>query len=164
MSHEAIFVFGSNLSGRHGRGAAARARQHHGAVSGKGVGLHGTSYAIPTKDHALRGLPLDQIAHYVRQFIEFAREHRELTFEVTRVGCGLAGYSDQQMAPLFAGTPKNCQLPVEWKTFLQIVTEEGDTYSFGEISGWLREVGFESARTLNAPGPSPLVLATNPGS
>ena len=65
MSAEAIFVFGSNLSGRHGRGAALRAREHHGAVSGKGVGRHGRSYAIPTKDHALRGLPLDQIAHYV---------------------------------------------------------------------------------------------------
>jgi hypothetical protein len=121
MNNEAIFVFGSNLSGRHGRGAALRAREHHGAVSGKGVGLHGTSYAIPTKDHALRGLPLDQIAHYVRRFIEFATEHAEMSFQVTRVGCGLAGHSDQQMAPLFAGAPKNCQLPEEWKPFLPIV-------------------------------------------
>ena len=121
MSEEAIFVFGSNLSGRHGRGAALRARELHGAVSGKGNGLQGTSYAIPTKDHALRGLPLDQIAHYVNKFIEFATEHSEMTFEVTRVGCGLAGYSDKQMAPLFAGAPKNCQLPEEWKPFLQSV-------------------------------------------
>jgi hypothetical protein len=121
LSSGPIFVFGSNLSGRHGRGAALRAREHHGAVSGKGVGLQGTSYAIPTKDHALRALPLEQIAHYVKRFIEFAREHSEMTFQVTRVGCGVAGYSDKQMAPLFAGAPENCQLPDEWKPFLQEV-------------------------------------------
>ena len=119
MSNEIIFVFGSNLSGRHGRGAALRARELYGAVSGKGVGLQGASYAIPTKDHALRGLPLDQIAHYVDKFIEFAKEHAEMTFQVTRVGCGMAGYSDEKMAPLFIGAPKNCQLPEEWKPFLQ---------------------------------------------
>jgi hypothetical protein len=124
VSSETIFVFGSNLSGRHGRGAALSAREHHGAVSGKGVGLQGTSYAIPTKDHALRAIPLDQIAHYVKRFIEFAKEHSELRFEVTRVGCGMAGYSDKQMAPLFMGAPKNCQLPEEWKPFLQPIKEK----------------------------------------
>jgi hypothetical protein len=124
LSSEPVFVFGSNLSGRHGKGLALRAREHHGAVSGKGVGLQGASYAIPTKDHALRGLPLDQIAHYVNRFIEFAREHTEMTFQVTRVGCGMAGYSDKQMAPLFAGAPENCRLPEEWKPFLQKAKEE----------------------------------------
>jgi len=119
LSSGPIFVFGSNLSGRHGRGSALRAREHHGAVSGKGVGLQGTSYAIPTKDHALRALPLEQIAHYVKRFIEFAREHSEMTFQVTRVGCGVAGYSDEKMAPLFAGAPKNCHFPEEWKPFLR---------------------------------------------
>src|SRR5215213_4342633 len=116
--NEAIFVFGSNLSGRHGKGTALHAREHYGAVYGKGVGLQGRSYAIPTKDHALRAIPLDQIAQYVRQFIEFANEHPEMTFQVTRVGCGMAGYSDKQVAPLFAGAPKNCQLPDEWKPIL----------------------------------------------
>ena len=82
------------------------------------AGLHGNSYALPTKDHALRPMPLEQIAHYVRQFFEFAAAHPELAFQVTRVGCGLAGYSDQQMAPLFGGAPKNCQLPPEWRPFL----------------------------------------------
>lgn len=121
VSNETIFVFGSNLSGRHGKGAALHARTHYGAVSGKGVGLQGASYAIPTKDHAFRPMPLDQIAHYVRQFITFAGEHPGMSFQVTRVGCGLAGYSDQQMAPLFAGAPKNCQLPEEWGPFLRAV-------------------------------------------
>lgn len=121
MINETIYVFGSNLSGRHGRGTALRAREYYGAVSGKGVGLQGASYAIPTKDHALRGLPLEQIAHYVSRFIEFAREHAEMTFEVTRVGCGMAGYSDRQVAPLFTGAPKNCRMPEEWESFLQKV-------------------------------------------
>ena len=123
MSGETIFVFGSNLSGRHGKGTALYARTHHGAVYGKGVGLQGGSYAIPTKDHALRPMPLDQIAHYVGRFIEFATAHPELTFEVTRVGCGLAGYSDKNMAPLFLGAPQNCRLPEEWQLLLQ--TDEG---------------------------------------
>jgi hypothetical protein len=120
VSNETIFVFGSNLSGRHGKGTALHARQHYGAVSGKGVGLQGSSYAIPTKDHGLRALPLDQIRHYVGKFIEFAIEHPEMTFKVTRVGCGMAGYSDKQIAPLFGRAPKNCQLPEEWKPFLVI--------------------------------------------
>jgi hypothetical protein len=124
VSNDNIFVFGSNLSGRHGKGAAAYAREHYGAVSGKGVGLQGTSYAIPTKDHGLRALPLNQIRHYVRQFIEFANEHPEMTFKVTRVGCGLAGYSDKQIAPLFVRAPKNCQLPEEWKPLLKTVKEQ----------------------------------------
>ena len=119
MTSQSVYVFGSNLSGRHGKGAALHARTHFGAVDGKGVGLHGASYAIPTKDHALRGLPLDQIAHYVGQFIEFAAGHPGMAFQVTRVGCGMAGYSDKQIAPLFAGAPKNCQLPDEWRPILR---------------------------------------------
>jgi hypothetical protein len=119
VTSEPIYVFGSNLSGRHGKGAALHARTHYGAVDGKGVGLQGASYAIPTKDHALRAIPLAQIAHYVSKFIEFAAEHPEMTFQVTRVGCGMAGYSDKQIAPLFAAAPKNCRLPEEWKSFRQ---------------------------------------------
>lgn len=122
MTAKPIFVFGSNLSGRHGKGAAAYAREHHGAVYGKGVGLQGSSYAIPTKDHALRPMPLDQISHYVRRFIDFATEHPEMVFQVTRVGCGTAGYSDKQMAPLFVGVPENCLLPTEWHEILQSFT------------------------------------------
>lgn len=119
MSDETILVFGSNLSGLHSKGTAAYAREHHGAVYGKGEGLQGSSYAIPTKDHALRSLPLNQIELYVSRFIEFAKEHAEMTFKVTRVGCGLAGYSDKQIAPLFARAPKNCRLPDEWLPLLQ---------------------------------------------
>lgn len=109
-----IFVFGSNTAGRHGLGAALYARQHHGAVLGQGAGLQGTSYAIPTKDGNLRTLPLEMVGRYVRAFIDFARLHPELEFEVTRVGCGLAGYKDKDVGPLFVGAPENCILPDGW--------------------------------------------------
>lgn len=110
-----IFVFGSNLAGRHGKGAALFARNHYGAVYGVGVGRTGDSYAIPTKDESLRTLPPVVISEYVRQFIAYAVEHQSLEFEVTRVGCGLAGYRDEEIAPMFAGAPPNCHLPDGWR-------------------------------------------------
>jgi hypothetical protein len=110
-----VFVFGSNLAGRHGKGAALHARQHHGAIYGRGVGRQGMSYAIPTKDANLRTLPLDVIHDHVRDFIEYASTHRSLVFEVTAIGTGLAGYKHEQIAPMFKGVPHNCQLPAEWR-------------------------------------------------
>jgi hypothetical protein len=109
-----IFVFGSNLAGRHGKGAALYARQHHGAVYGQGEGLQGDSYAIPTKDAHLRTLPLVEIAARVETFLTFARQFNA-TFVVTRIGCGLAGYTDAQIAPMFASAPSNCILPDGWR-------------------------------------------------
>lgn len=112
-----IFVFGSNLAGRHGRGSALEARLRHGAIYGCGTGLQGGSYAIPTKDHRLRILPLEQIAGYVTQFLDFARACPNVIFEVVPIGCGLAGYTPQQIAPLFRGASINVQLPavfMEW--------------------------------------------------
>lgn len=109
-----IFVFGSNLAGRHGKGAALCARQQHGAIYGQGVGLQGQSYGIPTKDMRIQTLPLHTIEQYVRKFIIFATDHPEMTFNVTRIGCGLAGYSDQDIAPLFTNAPTNCLLPEGW--------------------------------------------------
>jgi hypothetical protein len=103
-----IFVFGSNLAGRHGRGAALAARLQYGARYGTGVGYWGNSYAIPTKDRQLCTLPLEDIREYVLNFLSFARWHPELQFRVTRVGCGLAGYTVEQMRPLFEGAPPNC--------------------------------------------------------
>ena len=110
-----IFVFGSNLAGRHGKGAALHARKHYGAVYGVGNGRTGNAYAIPTKDQQLRTLPLFAIQPCVRAFLSYAREHPELTFQVTRIGCGLAGYTDIQIAPLFKGAPDNCLMPYEWR-------------------------------------------------
>ena len=114
MNKHKIFVFGSNLAGRHGAGAALFARQYHGAIYGKGVGIQGNSYALPTKDEHLRSLPLEEIKTYVDQFLSYAEYHSELEFIVTRVGCGLAGYTDDDIRPMFDAAPNNCHLPEEW--------------------------------------------------
>lgn len=110
------FVFGSNLAGRHGKGAALFARQYRGAIYGQGIGIQNDSYAIPTKDEKLRTLPLDAIRLYVRDFLNFAKGNSNMVFEVTRIGCGLAGYSEEQIKPMFADAPANCELPEGWRT------------------------------------------------
>ena len=109
-----VFVFGSNVSGRHGAGAALYAREHHGATYGKGEGPQGNSYAIPTKDGRLKPLPLYRIRHYVVKFLNYARANPETQFQVTAIGTGLAGYTHKQIAPMFHWAPANCELPVEW--------------------------------------------------
>lgn len=107
-----VFVFGSNLAGKHGRGAAKTALKW-GAVYGKGSGLHGKTYGIPTKDRKLRVLPINHIALHVNRFTKFAKEHSNLTFLVTEIGCGLAGYNPTDIAPLFEEAAKlsNVRLP-----------------------------------------------------
>lgn len=92
-----IFVFGSNLEGMHFGGAAFIALRKFGAKLGKGVGLYGQSYAIPTMQGGV-----DTIKPYVDEFIAFAKEHKEYTFLVTRIGCGIAGFTPEQIAPLFS--------------------------------------------------------------
>jgi len=106
-----IFVFGSNLSGSHGGGAALLAYNRFGAIWGQGVGLQGQSYGIPTMHGGV-----DAIKPYVDEFIAFAREHQEYKFLVTRVGCGIAGFADTEMAPLFkdAIDVENVILPKEF--------------------------------------------------
>lgn len=110
-----IFVFGSNLAGRHGAGSARHAYVHHGAVMGQGLGRQGLSYAIPTKDARLRVLELAVIAGYVREFVRYAREHADCTFNVVAIGCGLAGYQPCEIAPLFVDPPDNVKLPPEFQ-------------------------------------------------
>ena len=106
-----IFVFGSNLAGMHGGGAAYAAYRKFGAIWGQGVGLQGQSYAIPTMQGGV-----ETIKPYVDEFIAFAREHTELTFLVTRIGCGIAGFRDEQIAPLFEDAHQlpNVVLPPNW--------------------------------------------------
>ena len=110
-----IFVFGSNLAGRHGAGSAKAAAQHHGAIYGCGVGKQGNSYAIPTKDRNLRVLPLARIKKHVAAFLEYALAHPEWQFDVVAIGCGLAGYKPEQIAPMFAGAASNVHLPPEFQ-------------------------------------------------
>ena len=109
-----VFVFGSNLAGRHGKGSALEAYNNHGAIYGCGAGPQGQSYAIPTKDYDLSVLSLPTIKSHVTRFLAFARNNPQHTFNVVRIGCGLAGYKDHQIAPFFANAPDNVNLPVEW--------------------------------------------------
>lgn len=110
-----IFVFGSNKAGRHGKGAAATALRVFGAKYGQGEGLQGRSYAIPTKDEDLKVLSLDDIADNVGRFLLFASQHLELKFLVTKIGCGLAGYEEWEIGPMFRSASKNCELPEGWR-------------------------------------------------
>lgn len=96
LSDSEVFVFGSNLAGHHDGGAARVACEEFGAIYGQGVGLQGKSYAIPTMQGGI-----ETIKPYVDEFIEFARTHPELKFLVTKIGCGIAGFSVSEIAPLF---------------------------------------------------------------
>ena len=118
LQENEVFVFGSNTSGRHGKGAAKTALKW-GARWGKGVGMYGRTYAIPTVNASITGkLSLKKIQKYVDQFIIFAEENPQYIFLVTAVGCGLAGWTESDIAPLFteAATIENISLPREfWK-------------------------------------------------
>lgn len=115
LAQNEVFVFGSNLQGSHGGGAAAAAVRYFGAVWGQGVGMQGQCYAIPTMHGGV-----DAIRPYVDEFIGYAKDHPEMTFLVTRIGCGIAGFRDEQMAPLFADAMElpNVVLP---KSFVQVI-------------------------------------------
>ena len=113
------FVFGSNKAGRHGKGAALCARRYFGAVYGQGHGEQGKSYALATKDDSLRSLPLDDIRENVRVFVQHATNHPHKQWAVSRVACGLAGYKDDEIAPMFKGHPSNVYfLEDRWKELL----------------------------------------------
>ena len=113
-----IFVFGSNLAGRHGAGAALVARRSYGAVQGVGEGPRGHTYAIPTKDEQIRTRTLEEIKRSVDTFIMYAGLKPESTFLVTCIGCGLAGYEHHQIAPMFEKAPYNCLFSTKWSVWL----------------------------------------------
>lgn len=115
LQENQVFVFGSNLAGMHGGGAARVARLRFGAVMGNGVGMQGRSYAIPTMQGGTK-----TIRPYVNDFIAYAKEHPELTFLVTPIGCGIAGFEPEDIAPLFekASNVENIWLP---KSFWEVL-------------------------------------------
>jgi O-acetyl-ADP-ribose deacetylase (regulator of RNase III) len=117
LADKEIFVFGSNLSGSHGGGAALLAYRKFGAVWGQGVGLQGQSYGIPTMQGGT-----ETIQPYVDEFIEFAQSHSDLKFYVTAIGCGIAGFSPEDIAPLFkkAVEVKNIYMPSSFCAILNI--------------------------------------------
>lgn len=120
--HKEIFVFGSNLAGRHGKGAALCAVKNHGAIYGQGVGPMGNAYAIPTKDRWIRTMSLADIEPYVEEFKKYVKQHPEQTFKLTAVGTGLAGYSHADMLNLFFDlyTQPNVLWPMEWAKMLPV--------------------------------------------
>ena len=116
LKENEIFVFGSNLGGFHGGGAARAAHMRFGAIWGQGVGLQGRSYAIPTMHGGV-----DVIQPYVDEFISFAQSHPDLNFLVTRIGCGIAGFTAADIAPLFANAidQENIILPEDFVRLLE---------------------------------------------
>lgn len=131
LKPDEVFVFGSNLQGYHGGGAARVAQMRFGAIYGQGVGLQGQSYAIPT----MQGGP-DTIQPYVDQFIAFAKEHTELFFYVTRIGCGIAGFKDQDIAPLFmeALSVENICLPESFTKIIEPLSARKSVEPFPGIT------------------------------
>ena len=117
LKPDEVFVFGSNLKGHHRGGAAKIAMEKFGAKWGIGKGLSGQSYAIPT-----RGIPLDELAGYVDEFLQFALIHDNLLFYVTKIGCGNAGHTIDEIAPLFVDARQldNVRLPSEFLAFLDL--------------------------------------------
>ena len=115
LEKDEVFVFGSNLAGHHMGGAARAAHQKFGAEWGVGVGLTGQSYAIPTMQGGV-----ETIRPYVDEFVEFANQHQNMKFLVTRIGCGIAGFNDEEIAPLFrkAVSVSNIYLPQKFYDIL----------------------------------------------
>ena len=116
LKQNEVFVFGSNLAGAHGGGAARLAYDKFGAIWGKGTGLQGQSYAIPTMQGGV-----ETIRPYVDEFVRFAKSHPEFKFYVTQIGCGIAGFRIRDIAPLFqvAIDVENVILPQSFVTELQ---------------------------------------------
>jgi hypothetical protein len=110
-----IFVFGSNTAGRHGAGAARQAREVWGAVLGVGEGVTGQCYAFPTLDDQLNQRPIEAIEKSVQLLYSTCEQNADKTFLLTKVGCGLAGYSENTMKNLFTNTPANLILPLDWQ-------------------------------------------------
>lgn len=124
-----VFVFGSNEAGIHGAGAAKYAYEKKGARFGFSYGHIGDSFAIPTKNERIETLPLNNIQAYVYGFIAYAIGHPKLTFQVTQVGCGLAGIPVKDMAEMFIGAPKNCLFDEAWRPYLGDTVEYWGTFN-----------------------------------
>lgn len=121
-----VFVFGSNEAGTHGGGAAKDAHELFGAKIGEGYGYHRnkvgkkyySTYAIPTKDYDIKTLPLEEIGHNIGMFLAWAKVTPQMIYLVTPIGCGLAGYKAEDIAPFFKERSPNVILP---KSFLNVL-------------------------------------------
>lgn len=119
LTEDTVFVFGSNLAGTHAGGAAKTALLHFGAMKGVGRGWSGQSYAIPTMNEHLQQMPLSQIQHYIEDFKIYTKNHSKIKYFITSVGCGVAGYKVEEIAPMFKGISKNVIFPVSFRPFVE---------------------------------------------
>ena len=113
-----VFVFGSDLAGCHDEGDALEALRSRGAVYGQGAGPQGNAYAIPTRSDTLQPRVREKIAESIAEFLDFTRTHPWALFEVAPIGCGLAGYAPEEIAPMFADAPHNVTLPAAFEHVL----------------------------------------------
>lgn len=119
LTEDTVFVFGSNLAGTHAGGAAKTAYLHFGAMKGVGRGWSGQSYAIPTMNEHLQQMPLSQIQHYIEDFKIYTKNHPKIKYFITSLGCGVAGYKVEEIAPMFKGISKNVIFPINFRPFVE---------------------------------------------
>ncbi|OTG66524.1 A1S_2505 family phage non-structural protein [Acinetobacter silvestris] len=119
LPEDTVFVFGSNMAGTHQGGAAKIALQNFGAMKGVGRGWSGQSYAIPTMNEHLQQMPLSQIQHYIDDFKIYTKNHPKTKYFITAVGCGVAGYKVEEIAPMFKGISHNVIFPISFRAFVE---------------------------------------------
>lgn len=119
LAEDTVFVFGSNMAGTHQGGAAKTAHLHFGAMKGVGRGWSGQSFAIPTMNEHLQQMPLSQIQHYIDDFKIYTKNHPKLKYFITSVGCGVAGYKVEEIAPMFKGISRNVIFPQSFRPFVE---------------------------------------------
>ena len=119
LPEDTVFVFGSNMAGQHAGGAARTAKEFFGAVEGVGRGWAGQSFAIPTMNEHLQQMPLSQIQHYVDDFKIYAKNHPKMKYFLTSIGCGIAGYTVEEIAPMFKGIAHNVIFPASFRPFVE---------------------------------------------
>lgn len=119
LPEDSVFVFGSNLAGTHQGGAAKIAHQHFGAMKGVGRGWSGQSFAIPTMNEHLQQMPLSQIQHYIEDFKIYTQNHPKIKYFITAIGCGVAGYKVEEIAPMFKGISHNVIFPASFRPFVE---------------------------------------------
>ncbi|MFW1799158.1 hypothetical protein ACG9YX_03845 [Acinetobacter nematophilus] len=119
LPEDTVFVFGSNLAGTHQGGAAKTAHLYFGATKGVGRGWAGQSFAIPTMNEHLQQMPLSQIQHYIDDFKIYAKNHPKIKYFITSIGCGVAGYKVEEIAPMFKGIARNVIFPASFRPFVE---------------------------------------------
>lgn len=124
-----IFVFGSNLQGRHGKGAALHAKLHYGAKNGVAEGLTGSAYALPTKNTPYKNMSFEELSVHAEKFVIFSKQRQDLTFLLTKIGCGLAGFNEKEVSKLFNSCLDNVLLVDEKENVISKANKWADAFN-----------------------------------